>query len=70
MKELKEYIENEIKEVDRIMIDRYLMNNDTHWIPQELYDADKNPFDDSEDRENHSYDLGRLKTLQEILKQL
>ena len=68
MKELKKYIENEIKEVKRIMVDRSLMENGR--ISEQLYDVDENPFDDSEDRENHTYDLGRLKTLQEILKQL
>lgn len=66
---MKNYIEKQIKEVKDIMIMRAREYAEA-FIVDDLFDIDCDKFPvslyDMEDMNNHNYDLGRLKTLEEL----
>ena len=61
------YLKKEIKEVRKIIKERASICD----IPilEELFELDKNPFDDWLDRENHEFDMGKYHTLKTTLKE-
>lgn len=63
-----EFLNQEIAIVKKIMLDR-ARTYDVMFIVEDVYELDaKGPVIkyDQEDAENHQYDLGRLKTLEEV----
>lgn len=58
------YISIQLAEVKQIIEDSADLNEIAY---DKLYDLDKNPFTDWEDRENYEYYLARYKTLIEIM---
>ena len=68
--ELIGFINNEIKCVKKIMVDRATTNELPEDEMEQLFDIDYiDPFDQDDSR-NHNYDLGRLKTLEEIMSKV
>jgi hypothetical protein len=70
---LKNYLETEIKVVKTIIEDRS-KDYSFEVVEEDLYDIDMDKYPvnqyDQNDSENHNYDMGRLKTLEEILKKI
>ena len=63
-----DFIEKEISSVKHIIDERANIEGITD--KSNLYELEGNPYDDSEDRENHEYDLSRYYTLKEILTEI
>ena len=61
------YLKKEIREVRNIMKGRASVCNIP--ISEDLFELDKNPFDDWLDRENHEFDMGKYHTLKSTLKE-
>ena len=60
------YLKKEIREVRRIIKERASIYDIP--VSEELFELDKNPFDDWLDRENHEFDMGKYHTLKSTLK--
>lgn len=65
---INKYISDELKSVKKIMMDRAITANII--ISDDLFNINKNPFDDWLDRELHEFDLGKYKTLIGIKNEL
>ena len=65
---INKYISDELKSVKKIMKDRAIGANIMNL--DDLFDINKNPFDDWLDGENHEFDKSRYFTLKEIYKLL
>jgi hypothetical protein len=67
-KQIIDFIEEEISSVKHIIDERANIEGITD--KSNLYELEGNPYDDSENRENHEYDLGTLYTLTRILTEI
>lgn len=65
---INKYLSDELKSVKKIMKDRAIRAKIMN--PDDLFDINKNPFDDWLDRENHEFDMGKYKTLIGIKNEL
>ena len=61
------YLKKEIREVRGFIKERASICDIP--ISEELFELEKNPFDDWLDRENHEFDMGTYHTLKNILKE-
>ena len=61
------YLKKKIREVRRIIKERASIRDIP--ISEELFELEKNSFDDWLDRENHEFDMGKYHTLKSTLKE-
>ena len=65
-KEFVQFLNNEKEQLIGIIKDRARINCLSSEEMERLYNYDNIPFADSEDRENHMFDLGRLSFINEL----
>lgn len=68
IKEILDYCNAQIKEVKEIIEQRADDENISVEDKETLYELDGNPYIDWEDRENHEWDVSRIKAFEEIIK--